>query len=119
MKLFRRRLSTAAAAAASASAFSSFAAPSTFATLPRHVHDRGLDHAVEREKHRRTVIGLKNLIKSEPTKSLPLSAISRQRDALQIPTRPVEFLRRFPSVLAEFARVISPLTPSSSLRMRF
>lgn len=66
------------------------------------VRDRGLDHAVERERNLKPVLNLKNLIKSEPSKSLPLSIISQSRDSLKIPIRPIEFIRKFPSVFEEF-----------------
>ncbi|KAL3735421.1 hypothetical protein ACJRO7_024536 [Eucalyptus globulus] len=66
------------------------------------VRDRGLDHAVEREKFLIPVFNLKNLLKSEPSKSLPISAIAEGRDDLRIPIRPIDFVRRYPSVFAEF-----------------
>ncbi|CAN1137750.1 Protein WHAT'S THIS FACTOR 9, mitochondrial [Linum perenne] len=68
----------------------------------KHVRDRGFDHAVERENHLKPLIHLKNLIKSEPAKSLPLPVISQHRDSLQIPIRPIEFIRKYPSVFEEF-----------------
>ncbi|XWS28189.1 hypothetical protein CRYUN_Cryun25bG0044200 [Craigia yunnanensis] len=40
------------------------------ATTIKFVRDRGLDHAVEREKNLRPLLNVKNLIKSEPSKSL-------------------------------------------------
>lgn len=73
------------------------------ATAVKFVRDRGLDHAVERERNLQPLINLKNLLKSEPSKSLPISVISQQRDSLQIPIRPIEFVRRYPSVFEEFA----------------
>ncbi|PSS31850.1 Protein ROOT PRIMORDIUM DEFECTIVE like [Actinidia chinensis var. chinensis] len=66
------------------------------------VRDRGLDHAVERERNLRPLLNLKNLIKSEPSKSLPLSLIGQNREALGIATRPIDFVRRYPSVFEEF-----------------
>ncbi|XP_011038166.1 PREDICTED: uncharacterized protein LOC105135135 isoform X2 [Populus euphratica] len=68
----------------------------------KHVRDRGLDHAVEREKHLKPVLSIKNLIKSEPSKSLPISTITQQKDFLKIPIRPIELIRRYPSVFEEF-----------------
>ncbi|KAJ6360723.1 hypothetical protein OIU77_004689 [Salix suchowensis] len=68
----------------------------------KHVRDRGLDHAVEREKHLKPVLAVKNLIKSEPSKSLPISIITQQKDFLKIPIRPIELIRRYPSVFQEF-----------------
>lgn len=66
------------------------------------VRDRGLDHAVEREGNLKPVLNLKNLIKSEPSKAIPLSLITQSKDSLQIPFRPIEFIRRYPSVFEEF-----------------
>ncbi|XP_022870424.1 protein ROOT PRIMORDIUM DEFECTIVE 1 [Olea europaea var. sylvestris] len=66
------------------------------------VRDRGLDHAVERERHLKPVMNLKNLIISEPSKSLPLSVISQSEEALQIPFRSIEFIRKYPSIFQEF-----------------
>ncbi|KAB5529965.1 hypothetical protein DKX38_020046 [Salix brachista] len=68
----------------------------------KHVRDRGLDHAVEREKHLKPVLAVKNLLKSEPSKSLPISIITQQKDFLKIPIRPIELIRRYPSVFQEF-----------------
>ena len=66
------------------------------------VRDRGLDHAVEKEKHLRPLLNLKNLLVSEPSKSAPISIITQKRDSLQIPFRPIDFIRKYPSVFDEF-----------------
>ncbi|CAI9087900.1 OLC1v1022091C1 [Oldenlandia corymbosa var. corymbosa] len=66
------------------------------------VRDRGLDHAVERERNLKPVLNLKNLIVSEPSKSLPLSIITQSKDSLRIPVRPIELIRRYRSVFEEF-----------------
>ncbi|CAI8593779.1 unnamed protein product [Vicia faba] len=63
------------------------------------VRDRGLDHAVEREKNLKPLLNLRNLIKHEPSKSLPVSLI---RESIQLPFRPIDFVRKYPSVFAEF-----------------
>ncbi|XP_017985233.1 PREDICTED: protein ROOT PRIMORDIUM DEFECTIVE 1 [Theobroma cacao] len=68
----------------------------------KFVRDRGLDHAVEREKNLRPLLNVKNLIKSEPSKSVPLSIISQHKESLKIPSRPIEFIRKYPSVFREF-----------------
>ncbi|OIT32341.1 PREDICTED: protein ROOT PRIMORDIUM DEFECTIVE 1 [Nicotiana attenuata] len=68
----------------------------------KHVRDRGLDHAVEREKNLKPLLNIKNLIKSEPSKSIPLNIITQSKDSLQIPIRPVEFIRKYPSIFQEF-----------------
>ncbi|CAK9140277.1 unnamed protein product [Ilex paraguariensis] len=66
------------------------------------VRDRGLDHAVEKERNLKAVLKLKNFIKSEPSKSLPLSNIAQNKDILNIPIRPIDFIRRYPSIFQEF-----------------
>lgn len=74
----------------------------TSSTTVKCVRDRGLDHAVEREKNLEPIINIKNFIKAEPSKSLPISIIAENRDSLEIPTRPIEFIRKYPSVFEEF-----------------
>ncbi|KAL6515612.1 hypothetical protein OROHE_018646 [Orobanche hederae] len=64
--------------------------------------DRGLDHAVERERHLKPLLNLKNIIISEPSKSIPLTLISQSKEALGIPFRPIEFIRKYPSIFQEF-----------------
>ncbi|XP_076891196.1 uncharacterized protein LOC143542511 [Bidens hawaiensis] len=66
------------------------------------VRDRALDHAVEKERDLKPMINLKNLINSEPSKSLPLSIISDQRSSLCITNRPIDFIRKYPSVFQEY-----------------
>ncbi|KAF8091382.1 hypothetical protein N665_0446s0002 [Sinapis alba] len=68
----------------------------------KFVRDRGLDHAVEREKNLRPLLSIKDLVTSEPSKSLPISVITTQKDSLRVPLRPIEFIRSFPSVFHEF-----------------
>ncbi|XP_061361857.1 protein WHAT'S THIS FACTOR 9, mitochondrial [Gastrolobium bilobum] len=63
------------------------------------VRDRGLDHAVEREKNLKPLWNLKNLIKLEPSKSLPISVI---RESLELPFRSIDFIRKYPSIFEEF-----------------
>ncbi|KAL2906567.1 Protein WHAT'S THIS FACTOR 1-like protein [Bienertia sinuspersici] len=63
------------------------------------VRDRGLDHVVEREKDLKFVVNLKNLLKLEPSKSLPLSSIV---DNLKIPCRAIDFIRKYPSFFEEY-----------------
>ncbi|KAL2231919.1 protein ROOT PRIMORDIUM DEFECTIVE 1 [Sesamum indicum] len=64
--------------------------------------DRGLDHAVEREKHLKPLLNLKNFIISEPSKSVPLSLITESKERLGVPFRPIEFIRKYPSIFEEF-----------------
>ncbi|KAJ0024585.1 hypothetical protein Pint_07770 [Pistacia integerrima] len=71
-------------------------------TTFKWVRDRGLDHAVEREKNLKPLLNIKNLIKSEPSKSLPISIITKQKDSLKIPFRPIDFVRKYPSIFQEF-----------------
>ncbi|KAJ4701180.1 protein ROOT PRIMORDIUM DEFECTIVE 1 [Melia azedarach] len=66
------------------------------------VRDRGLDHAVEREKNLKPLLNIKDLIKAEPSKSLPITMITQKKDSLQIPIRPIDFIRKYPSVFQEF-----------------
>ncbi|KAF8404205.1 hypothetical protein HHK36_009088 [Tetracentron sinense] len=75
----------------------------TFAdpNVPR-VRDRGLDHAVEKEKNLKPLLAIKNLIKSEPSKSLPVSVIAENKDKFSLPTRAIEFIRGHPFVFQEF-----------------
>uniref|UniRef100_A0A1J3EIP3 Protein ROOT PRIMORDIUM DEFECTIVE 1 n=1 Tax=Noccaea caerulescens TaxID=107243 RepID=A0A1J3EIP3_NOCCA len=68
----------------------------------KFVRDRGLDHAVEREKNLRPLLSIKDLIRSEPAKSVPISVITTQKDSLRVPLRPIEFIRSYPTVFQEF-----------------
>ncbi|CAL0328540.1 unnamed protein product [Lupinus luteus] len=81
------------------------------ATSFKLVRDRGLDHAVEREKNLEPLISLKNLIKVEPSKSLPISIIAENREALKLPFRPIEFVRKYPSVFEEVVPVSGTFQP--------
>ncbi|KAG6388787.1 hypothetical protein SASPL_150223 [Salvia splendens] len=64
--------------------------------------DRGLDHAVVRDKLLKPLLNLKNLIISEPSKSIPLTLITESKEAIGIPFRPIEFIRKYPSIFEEF-----------------
>lgn len=66
------------------------------------VRDQALDHVVEREKNLKPVINLKNLIISDSSKSVPLTTIADQRRSLDILTRPIDFIRSYPSLFEEF-----------------
>ncbi|KAI9085538.1 hypothetical protein K1719_032381 [Acacia pycnantha] len=66
------------------------------------VRDRDLDHAVEKEKNLLPLINLKNFIKGEPSKSIPISVLADNRDRLKIAYRPTDFIRRYPSFLEQF-----------------
>ncbi|KAJ0241087.1 F143 protein [Hirschfeldia incana] len=92
----------------------------TFSETPeetyKFVRDRGLDHAVEREKNLRPLLSIKDLITSEPSKSLPISVITSQKDSLRVPHRPIEFIRSFPTVFHEsLPGEIAGLQPHISL----
>lgn len=73
-----------------------------FTSTIKLVRDRGLDHAVEKEKNLLPLINLKNFIEREPSKSLPISVIAENKGSLKIPIRPIEFIRNHPSVFEEF-----------------
>ncbi|ERM96769.1 hypothetical protein AMTR_s01527p00007970 [Amborella trichopoda] len=62
------------------------------------VNDRGLDHAVEKEKHLKPVIALKNLLKTEPGGSIPVSAVAELKDKLGLPTQAFNFIAYYPNV---------------------
>ncbi|KAG8378381.1 hypothetical protein BUALT_Bualt08G0131600 [Buddleja alternifolia] len=64
--------------------------------------DRGFDHAVERERHLKPLLNLKNLIISEPSKSIPLTLIAQSKETLELPFRPIEFTRKYRSIFEEF-----------------
>lgn len=66
------------------------------------VRDRALDHAVEKERNLKPLINLKNFIKQEPSKTSPISLILQNKHTLEIPFRPIEFIRKYPSVFEEF-----------------
>lgn len=48
------------------------------------------------------MLNLKNLLKSEPSKSLPLSSIVDNIDKLRIPCRPIDFIRKYPCFFEEY-----------------
>ena len=56
------------------------------------VWDRDLDHAVEREKNLLPVMNIKDFIKSQSSKSVPLSIITQKGKILRIPTPPIILL---------------------------
>nr|XP_043627677.1 protein WHAT'S THIS FACTOR 9, mitochondrial-like [Erigeron canadensis] len=68
------------------------------------VRDRALDHAVEKERDLKPMINIKNLLISEPSKSLPISIISDKKTSLGLSNiiRPIEFIRKYPSVFQEY-----------------
>ncbi|KAI3996772.1 hypothetical protein MKX01_041072 [Papaver californicum] len=68
----------------------------------KQVRDRALDHAVEKDKHLQPMLALKNLINSEPSKSLPVSVASENKTKLGLPTRTIDFIRKYPSILEEY-----------------
>lgn len=68
----------------------------------KYVRDRGLDHAVEREKNFLPAMNMKDFIRSEPSKSVPVSIITQKKEVLRIPTRPIDLIRKYPSIFEEF-----------------
>ncbi|KAG6469341.1 hypothetical protein ZIOFF_074055 [Zingiber officinale] len=74
------------------------------------VRDRGLDHAVEKEKYLQPFHALKDFLllpssaSSSPSSSGPsltLTSISAHAAQLHLPFRPIRFIRLFPSALIE------------------
>ena len=61
-----------------------------------------LDHIVEKERDLKPIIEVKNLINSEPSKSLPLSVVSDERHSLGILIISLDFIQKYPSVFEEF-----------------
>ncbi|PKU87194.1 protein WHAT'S THIS FACTOR 9, mitochondrial [Dendrobium catenatum] len=84
------------------------------------VRDRGLDHAVEKEKHLLPFHYLKDfLIHSFPSSSatassVPLDAISERRQDLRLPFRAIRFIRLFPNAFIEETPDHSASSSSSS-----
>uniref|UniRef100_A0A803M565 PORR domain-containing protein n=1 Tax=Chenopodium quinoa TaxID=63459 RepID=A0A803M565_CHEQI len=74
----------------------------SLASWAAQTFDRGLDHAVEKEKDLKYVVNLKNLLKSEPSKSLPLSSIVDHTEKLSIPCRTIDFIRKYPNFFEEY-----------------
>lgn len=75
------------------------------------VRDRALDHAVEKEKNLRPLLALKNLVFSEPAKSLPVAVAADLKLQLGLPNRAVDFIRRHPAVFTEFPGPADPRRP--------
>lgn len=70
--------------------------------LVKWARDRGLDHAVEREKNLGQMVALKNLIKAEASKSIPIWVAAENKTKLGLPTRAIEFIRKYPSIFQEY-----------------
>ncbi|XP_038970465.1 protein WHAT'S THIS FACTOR 9, mitochondrial-like [Phoenix dactylifera] len=77
------------------------------------IRDRGLDHAIEKEKHLQPFHALKDLLlSSSSSPSLPLATIAARRDDLRLPFRAIRFIRLFPSAfLEEFPSQSSTAAP--------
>ncbi|XP_078433612.1 uncharacterized protein LOC144704904 [Wolffia australiana] len=75
------------------------------------VRDRGLDHAVEKEKHLRPLHALKNLLLHPSHNPLPLSlsSISDLSSRLRLPFRAIRFIRKYPSVFLEQSSSSDPI----------
>ncbi|KAL0914420.1 hypothetical protein M5K25_014765 [Dendrobium thyrsiflorum] len=84
------------------------------------VRDRGLDHAVEKEKHLLPFHYLKDLLihsfpsSSATASSVPLDAISERRQDLRLPFRAIRFIRLFPTAFIEETPDHSASSSSSS-----
>ncbi|KAK8963177.1 hypothetical protein KSP40_PGU003245 [Platanthera guangdongensis] len=88
------------------------------------VRDRGLDHAVEKEKHLLPFHSLKDfLLNSLPSSSsssaaagsIPLDSIADRRQDLSLPFRAIRFIRLFPNAFVEEAPNL-PASPSDPSR---
>ncbi|XAR56311.1 hypothetical protein NMG60_11036746 [Bertholletia excelsa] len=66
------------------------------------VRDPYLDTAVEKEKNLKPLLCLKNLILSQPSKTLPLSTSSAQKDRLGLSITTGKFIQKYPSIFTEF-----------------
>ncbi|KAL3814519.1 hypothetical protein ACJIZ3_015787 [Penstemon smallii] len=66
------------------------------------VRDPYLDTAVEREKNLKPLLSLKTLIASQPSQTLPLSAISPIKPHLHLPTAAVKFIQDYPLIFKIF-----------------
>ncbi|XP_076926482.1 protein WHAT'S THIS FACTOR 9, mitochondrial-like [Bidens hawaiensis] len=73
------------------------------------VRDPYLDFAVEKEKNLKQIISLKNLIISQPSKTIPISTISAYKTTFNLPTTALNFFQKYPSVF----QVFQPTKPSS------
>ncbi|KAF8411845.1 hypothetical protein HHK36_004404 [Tetracentron sinense] len=75
------------------------------------IRDRDLDHAVEKEKNLRPMLALKNLILSQPSKSLPISLAADNSQKLSLPTSALKFFRKYPSIFRQFLPGGTPNRP--------
>ncbi|KAK9069623.1 hypothetical protein SSX86_011527 [Deinandra increscens subsp. villosa] len=66
------------------------------------VRDAYLDFAVEKEKNLKQIISLKNLIVSQPSKTIPLSTASVYKTIFNLPTTAINFFQKYPSVFEIF-----------------
>lgn len=66
------------------------------------VRDPYLDTAVEKEKNLRSLLSVKNLIVSQPSKTLSLSSISPLRAQLNLPTTATKFFQMYPLIFRIF-----------------
>ncbi|KAL3515705.1 hypothetical protein ACH5RR_022607 [Cinchona calisaya] len=66
------------------------------------VGDPYLDKAVENEKNLKPLHSVKNLILSQPSKTLPLSSISPLKPQLNLPTAAAKFVRNYPLIFKIF-----------------
>lgn len=66
------------------------------------VRDAYLDFAVEKEKNLKQIISLKNLIVSQPSKTIPLSTVSVYKTLFNLPTTATNFFQKYPSLFEIF-----------------
>lgn len=78
------------------------------------VRDPYLDAAVEKEKNLKSLLSLKNLIISHPSKAPPLRTISPLKPQLNLPTTALKFIQNYPFVFKTFR----PPIPLSTLHVK-
>lgn len=66
------------------------------------VRDAYLDFAVEKEKNLKQIIALKNLIISQPSKTIPLSVASVHKTLFHLPSTASNFFQKYPSIFEIF-----------------
>eukprot|EP00252_Welwitschia_mirabilis_P012556 TRINITY_DN2767_c0_g1_i1.p1 TRINITY_DN2767_c0_g1~~TRINITY_DN2767_c0_g1_i1.p1 ORF type:complete len:353 (+),score=43.66 TRINITY_DN2767_c0_g1_i1:217-1275(+) len=64
--------------------------------------DRGLDHAVEKERDLKQVLAVKDMAIKEPAATLPLRAVTHQRENLGIRVKVSSFLKKYSNYFETF-----------------
>nr|GMC87848.1 protein WHAT'S THIS FACTOR 9, mitochondrial [Ipomoea batatas] len=74
------------------------------------VRDPYLDKAVENEKNLKSLLSLKTVILSQPSKTLPLRTIADLKPQLGLPTTAVRFIQKYPYIFKVFRPPNKPLS---------